>query len=186
MNRAHLKRTMTLVLSGVFLAGLLALAATFGSRENAVVAKSLIPAAQAQESHAAGQDLQENYYGRPKLSYCTARTVKGTYAFGLSGNVIGVGPIGASGTTTFDGEGNFSITGAVNTTTLIPAQEGTFTGTYTVDPDCTARATVEIPAPGLLGFTKIDFRGVIIDRGSEVRYLITTPGVVLAGATVKQ
>lgn len=185
MNRTHLKRSMTLVLSGVFLAGLLVLSVTFSGRGSAVVAGSLIPAVRAQES-ATGQDLQDNYYGRPKFHYCTARTVKGTYAFGLTGNVIGVGPIGASGTTTFDGEGNFSITGAVNTTALIPAQEGTFTGTYTVDPDCTARATVEIPAPGLLGFTKIAFRGVIIDRGGEVRYLITTPGVVLAGATVKQ
>ncbi|MGI8837612.1 MAG: hypothetical protein ACR2H4_13390 [Pyrinomonadaceae bacterium] len=59
---------------------------------------------------------------------CSERTIKGTYAFALTGSVINVGPIAASGTTTFDGEGNVSLTGAINTTTLNPTVEGTFTG----------------------------------------------------------
>ena len=119
------------------------------------------------------------------LGRCSERTVRGTYAFALTGNVINVGPIAASGTTTFDGEGNVSITGAINTTTLNPVLEGTFTGTYTVNPDdCTALAVVT--TPGVFGYTDLHFRGVIINNGDEIRYLITDPGIVFAGATVRQ
>lgn len=130
---------------------------------------------------------QDDPFDRAKSKFCSLGTVKGTYAFGLTGSVIGVGPIGASGTTTFDGEGNFSITGYVNTTTLNPVQHGTFNGTYTVNPvDCTASATVNVPAPGLFGLTQVEFQAVIVDEGREIRYLITTPGVAFAGATVRR
>ena len=116
---------------------------------------------------------------------CSERTVKGTYAFALTGSVINVGPIAASGTTTFDGEGNVSLTGAINTTTLNPTVEGTFTGTYTVNPDdCTGN--VVVTTPGVFGYTDLHFKGVIINQGQEVRYLITDPGIVFAGATVRQ
>jgi len=116
---------------------------------------------------------------------CSERTVRGTYAFALTGSVIGVGPIAASGTTTFDGKGKFSITGAINTTTLSPLIEGTFHGTYSVNrDDCTATATVN--TPGVFGFTDLNFRAVIVDEGQEIRYLITNPGIVFAGATVRQ
>jgi hypothetical protein len=99
--------------------------------------------------------------------------------------VITVGPIAASGTTTFDGEGNVSLTGAINTTTLNPILEGTFTGTYTVNPDdCTGLVVVN--TPGVFGYTDLHFKGVIINQGQEVRYLITDPGIVFAGATVRQ
>lgn len=119
------------------------------------------------------------------LGRCSEHTVRGTYAFALTGSVINVGPIAASGTTTFDGKGNVSITGAINTTTLNPVLEGTFTGTYTVNSDdCTAFAVVT--TPGVFGYTDLHFRAVIINNGEEVRYLITDPGIVFAGATVRQ
>lgn len=122
---------------------------------------------------------------KPNEEKCSERTVRGTYAFALTGSVIGVGPIAASGTTTFDGKGKFSITGAINTTTLNQLIEGTFHGTYTVNrDDCTATATVT--TPGVFGFTDLNFRAVIVDEGHEIRYLITNPGIVFAGATVRQ
>jgi hypothetical protein len=116
---------------------------------------------------------------------CSKRTVKGTYAFALQGNVVGVGPIAASGTTTFDGRGHVSLTGTINTTTLNPVVEGTFEGTYRVNSeDCTATAT--FTTPGIFGFTDLHFRGVILNNGEEIRYLITDPGIVFAGATARQ
>ena len=116
---------------------------------------------------------------------CSERTVRGTYAFALTGSVIAVGPIAASGTTTFDGKGKISITGAINTTTLNPVIEGTFHGTYVVNPDdCTATASVT--TPGVFGFMELNFRAVIVNKGEEIRYLITNPGIVFAGATVRQ
>jgi hypothetical protein len=116
---------------------------------------------------------------------CSKRTVKGTYAFGLQGNVRGVGPIAASGTTTFDGRGHVSLTGTINTTTLNPVVEGTFEGTYRVNSeDCTASAT--FTTPGIFGYTDLHFKGVILNNGEEIRYLITDPGIVFAGATARQ
>jgi hypothetical protein len=136
---------------------------------------SLISTAQAQEQERA----------QPR---CSERTVKGTYAFGIQGNVEGVGPIAASGTTAFDGKGKTTISGFINTRTGDPAIEATFFGTYTVNPeDCTGSAIFDIPAPGLFGkFTELRFEAVIVNNGAEIRYLIITPGVVFAGSSTRQ
>lgn len=119
---------------------------------------------------------------------CSESTVKGSYAFGLEGAVKGVGSIAASGTTTFDGEGLASITGFITRLNGSPAIGATFDGTYTVDADtCTGSATFTIPAPGLFHrFTKLTFEAVIVNGGEEIRYLITTPGIVFAGNSVRQ
>lgn len=119
---------------------------------------------------------------------CTAATVRGPYAFGIVGSVQGVGPIAASGTTTFDGIGRVSLKAFINTTTGAPATEIQAAGNYTVNPaDCTGSATLNIPPPGLFGgLTQLLFRGVIVNGGAEIRYLITTPGIVFAGASVRQ
>jgi hypothetical protein len=126
--------------------------------------------------------------GKGPGAKCSERTVKGRYAFALQGTVAVVGPLAASGTTTFDGNGFANITGFINTTTGAPAIEASIDGTYTVDPhDCTGSATFSIPAPGFFDrFTELRFEGVIVDRGEEIRYLITTPGVVFAGNSVRQ
>jgi hypothetical protein len=41
---------------------------------------------------------------------CSKGTVKGRYAFALQGTVAIIGPLAASGTTTFDGKGHVNIT----------------------------------------------------------------------------
>lgn len=130
----------------------------------------LIPSAQAQ--------------GTP----CSQSTLKGRYAFAIPGHIQGVGPIAAAGTTSFDGVGNTTIKGFINTTTSAPPIAATLVGTYTVDPQtCTGSATYNAPAPGLFGrFTELRFEAVIVRNGEEIRYLITTPGVVFAGASVRQ
>jgi len=133
-----------------------------------------VPIAQAQEK---GQSTK-----------CSKRTVKGRYAFALQGNVASIGPIAASGTTSFDGNGLANITGFINTTSGAPAIEASIPGTYTVNPaDCTGSATFNIPAPGLFSLlTELRFEAVIVNRGEEIRYLITTPGVVFAGSSVRR
>ena len=134
-----------------------------------LLAAAFVPGAQAQEE-------------------CSESTIEGTYAFALQGTVIGVGPIAASGTTTFDGEGSANITGIINTRRRTPAIRANIDGTYTVDSDeCTGSATFDIPAPGLFRrFTRLRFEGVIVNQGVEIRYLITTPGIVFAGSSVRQ
>jgi hypothetical protein len=119
---------------------------------------------------------------------CSELTVKGRYAFALQGNVASIGPIAASGTTTFDGKRLANITGFINTTSGAPAIRASIDGTYTVNPQaCTGSATFKIPAPGLFKrFTELRFEAVIVNRGEEIRYLITTPGIVFAGSSVRQ
>jgi hypothetical protein len=119
---------------------------------------------------------------------CSERTIRGIYVFALPGNVDLIGPIAASGTTTFDGEGGVNITGFINTRNGDPVIEASIDGTYEVDPEtCTGTADVEIPAPGIFDrFTELHFEGVIVDQGEEIRYLITTPGIVFTGTSVRQ
>ena len=75
---------------------------------------------------------------------CSERTIEGSYAFALQGTVAEIGPLAASGTTTFDGEGGANITGFINTTSGTPVLEASADGTYTVDPeDCTGSATFQ-------------------------------------------
>lgn len=119
---------------------------------------------------------------------CSERTIEGIYAFAIPGQVQGIGPIAISGTTSFDGFGGTTITLLANTVTQAPVLRATFSGIYTVDPDaCTGSATYNIPPPGLLGrFTELRFEGVSVNDGAEIRYLVTTPGIVLAGTSVRQ
>jgi hypothetical protein len=119
---------------------------------------------------------------------CTAATVQGPYAFGIVGHVQGVGPIAASGTTTFDGTDGVSFEAFINSATGAPAIEIQAFGNYTVNAaGCTGSATLNVPPPGLFGrFTQLLFRGVIVNGGAEIRYMITTPGIVFAGASVRQ
>ena len=52
--------------------------------------------------------------------------------------------------------------------------QGTFTGTYTVNSDCTGTYTVQNP----MGLTVHAFF-VIADGGNELRIVITNPGTVI-------
>jgi hypothetical protein len=100
---------------------------------------------------------------------------KGTYGytgFGntFEGNLLGfpAGIISINGTITIDGNGNSFVREAevVNGVLLNPAAE--YTGTYTLNPDCTFTAEINgIPA----------FVGVVADHGKQVRAMITLPGV---------
>ena len=118
---------------------------------------------------------------------CSEATVEGDYAFAIQGTVARIGPIAASGITSFDGKGESQHHGLhQHGGTGLPAFEASIDGTYAVNADCTGSATFKIPAPGLFNrFTELQFEAVIVDQGEEIRYLITTPGVVFAGTSVR-
>jgi hypothetical protein len=110
---------------------------------------------------------------------CSNTTVKGTFAYTITGSTSNTpppltGPFGGVGRQTYDGNGHVSGTQTVNLNGNILRQ--TYTGTYTVNPDCTGSITlvVDIP-PGLV--THSDF--VIDDNGNEIRSVETDPGGVL-------
>jgi hypothetical protein len=102
---------------------------------------------------------------------CSVATLNGTYAFTFSGfqfqSKAGAGhrsvPFYGEGLATFDGEGNFSnaFTFSQNSVPYVTST-GSFTGTYTVNPDCTGVGTA---APGSGGDNSAF---VIVNGGSEV------------------
>src|SRR5438093_65036 len=66
---------------------------------------------------------------------CSLQTMEGTHGYSYNGIVFGAGAIAATGLITFDGGGNLSAsyTVSLNGKPFV----GAFTGTYTVDADCT-------------------------------------------------
>ena len=103
--------------------------------------------------------------------------LKGTYAFTgfgntFDGNLLGfpAGVVSTNGTITLDGNGNAFIREAevVNGVLLNAAAE--YTGTYTLNADCTFSASLTgVPGP--------IFVGVVADNGKQIRAMSTVPGV---------
>lgn len=70
-------------------------------------------------------------------------------------------------------------------TTSTATQHFTFEGAYTVNPDCTGKATLNIN-PAVAGFGVLHFEAVGADEDREIKWLITDPGVILTGTLTKQ
>ena len=121
-------------------------------------------------SGAAGAGAQEQ---------CTAASLDGSYAFQVDGaNVsnpyLPPGPFAAVGRNTYDGKGHLggSIVVSANGS-IIPA---TYTGTYTVNPDCTGHKSALLS----LGLV-VEFDFVIDDNLREIRMIVTRAGPPNAG-----
>ena len=103
---------------------------------------------------------------------CSMARSSGKWAFTDNGTVIGVGPRTAVGVFTFDGEGNV-LNGIATSSLNGSVAEETFSGTYTVNSDCTGTVTVKIFASGteILDLTM----NVSFDDGmKEVRGIFTS------------
>lgn len=107
---------------------------------------------------------------------CSNATLKGAFADKDTGFITAppalAGPFAGVNLETFDGHGALTGTGIVSLNgNVFP---GTFTGTYTVNPDCTGTYTVQ----NSLGSTVHAFF-VIDDSGNELQIVITDPGTVI-------
>lgn len=107
---------------------------------------------------------------------CSLATLKGTFADKDTGFITAppevAGPFAGVALETFDGDGALTGTGHLSLNGT-PSQ-GTFTGTYTVNPDCTGTYTVQ----NSLGLTVHAFF-VIDDGGNELQIVISDPGTVI-------
>jgi|SRR5947209_2745074 len=110
---------------------------------------------------------------------CSLATRQGDYGFVASGNLAGVGPSVAAGRYTADGKGNFAGSFTQSLNGVIARM--TFTGTYTVNPDCTGTETVNIE-----GGPTFHNDAVIVDGGREIRAVNTDPGNVVSFHSQKQ
>ena len=101
-------------------------------------------------------------------STCSNATLHGSYGLHATGTIIGVGDFAAVGRFTFDGRGN--LTGQLFTrvagNNMMPP---TFTGTYTVTPDCIVTDTWGAPV-------NTSHTSVIVDHGKGYFILNTTSG----------
>ena len=94
---------------------------------------------------------------------CSAAGLKGNYGFTGSGyfaNGSVNSPIVATGVTNFDGNGN--VTATVTASFNGDVQTFPYTGTYSVNPDCTGLITAT-PGSGLSNFAI-----VVVQGGTEV------------------
>lgn len=115
----------------------------------------------------------------------SVKDVRGNYGFSFQGQIVDVGPVGAVGRITADGDGN--VTEAVRTISIngVPVTE-TFTCTITVDPDGTGSAVCPLdnPIPGSPPVETFDF--VLEDKARAFRIVGTTPGIVVVGSGREQ
>jgi hypothetical protein len=119
---------------------------------------------------------------------CSAASLVGTFSRRDTGTVLvapvaaGVGPIAVVGTFTFSGNGD--LTGATVTSQNGNIGQGTQTGTYTVNPDCTGTITVQP-----LGGHAAHYSFVMDDSGNGFQYICTDSGpisIVYTGVARRQ
>ena len=126
---------------------------------------------------AVAQENSESAIG----GHCSNRTLSGNYGCSVQGfllNVPGLPPQAAFvGVTTahFDGNGNTTSKEhvVVNGMSFNPGWD-TDEGTYSVEPDCTARATVNTPNSPV----PLDLYIVIDDNGKEFRQVLNSNALV--------
>ena len=120
--------------------------------------------------------------GRPEQALsekpCSLRTLKGTYVYHCAGvQMVDGQPVhfAFAGKDHYNGDGtmtgvySFSDNGAIS-------QHVSYTGTYTVNPDCTGAFTTK-DENGVVGHADLFFGR----DGEEVSFVLTDPGVVDAG-----
>jgi|SRR5579859_1711265 len=105
-------------------------------------------------------------------SPCSLARAAGTYGFTDSGTVVGIGPRTAVGTFTLDAAGN--LVNGVATSSLNGAiADETFSGTYTVNANCTGTISVEIFESGAEIFA-VTLNTAFDDQMKELRGIFTS------------
>jgi hypothetical protein len=82
------------------------------------------------------------------LHRCSTATVAGKWALTSTGSLMNIGPVAATGIVTFDRKGNLS--GGQTRSLNGDVANETFTGTYTINGDCTGTDVVQVYVNGQL------------------------------------
>ncbi len=109
----------------------------------------------------------------------TLQSLKGHHGFTYSGSLLSTGPVASSGPIHFDGNGNLAAnyTTSINGTTFT----GSFTGTYTVNPDGTGAVVLTLALLGLQAHGNF----VLVDHGDGTFFTSTDAGFSVTGSTRK-
>ena len=105
---------------------------------------------------------------------CSTGKLSGSYGFKMDGS-NGPGHFAAVGVQTFDGHGNFSTVNTISVDgNVIPGIA--FTGTYSVNADCTGTGTANF-GPG--STSVVNF--VVVDSGKQIYSISADPGSSFTG-----
>jgi hypothetical protein len=119
-----------------------------------------------------------------QLNGCSNATLRGVYGFGASGSAFAptgeIGDLAVFARIVFDGHGN-STQSTNSSFNGFQNQAPLETATYSVNPDCTGSAILHHPDGT---FEHINF--VIVEGGSEIKFIVATPGTVFTGTVDKQ
>jgi hypothetical protein len=74
---------------------------------------------------------------------CSNASVAGKWGFTTNGTVVGIGPRDSLGVFMLDGAGNL-LNGKATSSLNGSVTDETFSGTYTVNPDCTGKLAIQI------------------------------------------
>ena len=102
---------------------------------------------------------------------CSTASTAGRFGFTTTGSIPAVGPVAATGIFTQDASGN--ITGTQTRSLNGSVADETFTGTATVNSDCTGTDTVQVFQDGSLVRTTT-LHVVYDDNGREARAIFTS------------
>lgn len=103
---------------------------------------------------------------------CSLARAAGTWGFTDNGTVVGVGPRIAVGVLTLDSAGNL-VNGAGTSSLNGSIANETFSGTYTVNPDCTGTISVTIYSGGVELFA-INGNSVFDSNMNHIRVIFTS------------
>jgi hypothetical protein len=131
--------------------------------------------------------VAEGQIVKVQLGQCSNATLRGAYSFAASGSVFGTsgeaGDLTAFARLVLDGHG--SSTESSNSSFNGAQVEDTQAGTYSVNSDCTGSATSTHTSGPLTGqVDHVNF--VIVEGGTEVKFIVTNPGAVFTGTADKQ
>jgi hypothetical protein len=115
---------------------------------------------------------------------CSNQTLFGDYGFALEGVILGPGlPLRGVVMQHYDGKGNLTQVDHVVTNGVPPPQEWTpGSGTYTVNPDCTGIAVINVPGnPN----SPINLHFVVVRHGKEIHQVVDANAVTAVGTRVK-
>ena len=115
----------------------------------------------------------------------TLRDIQGSYAFSFQGEIVGLGPVAATGMIKADGRGNITEGMRMMSVNGFSITE-TFTCTLSVNPNGTGSAECPLDHP-VPGFPPVETFGFVLEENvTSFRYIGTTPGATVLGSGKKQ
>ena len=102
---------------------------------------------------------------------CSTTSISGKFGFTTTGSIPAIGGVAATGIFTQDASG--TITGTQTRSLNGEIADETFTGTATVNPDCTGTDTIQVFQSGVLVRTTT-LHVVYDDNGREARAIFTS------------